>query len=80
MADCSLLITDYNLTDGISLEFVRDLREKFPNAAVLIVTGDHGVAEELKAIGDPRSDVLTKPFIMDDAMKVILALTARAAQ
>ncbi|MBI3552100.1 MAG: response regulator [Elusimicrobia bacterium] len=72
MKDCALLITDYKLPDGLSVDMVRAFKAKFPRAGVLVATGSLGVDSELRALNDLElSGILRKPFDPDEALELI---------
>jgi DNA-binding NtrC family response regulator len=78
LKECALLITDYKLPEGLCVDFAREFRAKFPRAGLLVVTGAHGIEDELRTLdGLDHANVLHKPFDMDDTIKIIeLALKA----
>lgn len=72
LPECALLIADYKLPEGLCVGFAREFHVKFPRAGLLVVTGTHGIEDELRTLdGLPHARVLHKPFDMDDAAKVI---------
>jgi CheY-like chemotaxis protein len=67
------LITDINLGSGADgWEVARHARAKFPDLAVVYITGDS--AAEWSAQGVPRSLVLQKPFADAQAISAITGL------
>jgi DNA-binding NtrC family response regulator len=72
MPECALLITDYKLPDGVSLDMIRAFKKKFPGSGVLVATGSLGVDGELREADDIElSGILRKPFDPDEALEMI---------
>jgi len=67
------LVTDIRLGPGPSgWEVAHHAREKFPNLAVVYVTGDSG--REWTANGVPQSTVLQKPFASAELVTAVASL------
>jgi DNA-binding NtrC family response regulator len=72
------VITDLRMPDMDGLEFTRGLREKDPDAVILILTGFPSVEDAVEAIKIGASDFMTKPFRIEEIrLRVLRALEAR---
>lgn len=60
-----LLVTDMRLPDGNGVEVIGRLRQKFPSARILVITGSplpELSLERFYEMGFTQADVLLKPF------------------
>ncbi|MEZ5285398.1 MAG: response regulator [Vicinamibacterales bacterium] len=67
-----VLVTDQHMTDGLGTDLAAELRQRFPDLPVLVVSGS---SEDVPAL-EGRSAFLEKPFSPDALMQSIQALLA----
>ena len=71
-----LLLADINMTGLRPVEFLRDMRRRFPHVVVLVVTSYGSIEGAVEATKMGAFDYLTKP-IVDDEIRVIVEKAAR---
>lgn len=76
--DCVLL--DLNLPDGHGLDLMRQWRAAGRQLPLIVITASASLSDRLSGLGDGADDFLLKPFIMDELMVRIQAVTRRAAR
>lgn len=76
--DCILL--DLNLPDGHGLDLLRRWRSAGQLAPLIVITASASIDERLAGLGDGADDFLVKPFVVDELMVRIQAVTRRAAR
>lgn len=65
LGQLDLLITDIRLPDGDGRDVIHRVRERFPAAKVLVITGSPASdlqPDDFQALNVPESDILFKPF------------------
>ena len=70
LSDVELFLLDVNLPDGVTLDSLNELRAKYPNAQILIMTGITDDQKQVEAFDLGADDFIQKPFSLE-------ALTAR---
>lgn len=71
-----LVLTDVRMPGGSGLELLRDIKARYPDTAVVVMTAYASVPDAVDAIRQGAYDYLTKPFDPDDVALVV----ARALQ
>src|SRR5438093_2430304 len=66
-----LILTDLNLPDTSGLELLPKLREKLPEAPVIVVTASESIQDVITAMKRGAIDYLTKPI---DLQRMIVSL------
>lgn len=66
VGDVTLVVSDIHMPgrDGHSL--LREIRERYPDIAVLMLTGDADVATAVACLSDGAMDYLSKPVLIDE--------------
>ncbi len=67
----SVVITDANLPDGNGFELLELIKKDYPQAVVLMITGNGTIEGAVKAIKKGAYDYLTKPLV-DDELRMVL--------
>ena len=60
--DVSLVLLDINLPDGSGLDLLREIREKTPDIAVILLTANDTDMEIVEGLEMGADDYITKPF------------------
>jgi DNA-binding response OmpR family regulator len=55
-------LVDLGLTDGDGVELCRELRSRFPERPIIVVTGRHDELDVIDALDAGADDYVTKPF------------------
>ncbi|MBF0464534.1 MAG: sigma-54-dependent Fis family transcriptional regulator [Nitrospirae bacterium] len=63
--DFKLIVTDLKLPDMSGIEIVRFVKEKLPNAQIIVITGYGTIETAVEAIKGGAYDFLTKPLSLD---------------
>ena len=66
-------VLDMRLEDGVGLSVVETMREKRPEARVVMLTGYGNIATAVAAVKAGAVDYLSKPADADDVIKALLA-------
>lgn len=66
-----LLILDLRIGDGNGLDVIRECRRRFPETAVVVVTGYGCVASAVEAMKLGSFDYLTKPFSLEEFCETV---------
>jgi two-component system cell cycle response regulator CtrA len=74
-----IVILDIGLPDTSGHDLLNRLRKSHVNAPVLVLSGIHSIKDKIKALGFGADDYLTKPFIGDELIARVKALSRRAA-
>ncbi len=70
--DFAAIIADIKLPDGCGIEAVRSFKQKFPQAAVIIVTGSMTLEDKLlKASEAAGAELIFKPFRIDEILNIL---------
>lgn len=72
-----LIVLDINLPDGNGFDFCQDVKEKYPDIAVIFLTANDMESDMLKGYELGADDYVTKPFPMSVFQKKVSALLAR---
>lgn len=75
--DCVLL--DLNLPDGHGLDLLRRWRRLGTQTPLIVITASASIGDRLSGLSDGADDFLVKPFIVDELLARIQAVTRRAA-
>lgn len=75
--DCVLL--DLSLPDGHGLDLLRRWRRLGTRTPLIIITASASIGDRLSGLGEGADDVLVKPFVVDELLARIQAVTRRAA-
>ncbi|MFC1617722.1 response regulator transcription factor [Patescibacteria group bacterium] len=75
-----LLILDLALPDMDGLEVCRKLREKGKNLPVLMLTARIDLSSKVEGLDAGADDYLAKPFMMDELLARVRALTRRTSK
>jgi DNA-binding NtrC family response regulator len=60
------ILLDHNLPDGSGVDWVGDLRETCPDAAIIVITGVGDIPLAVEAMRRGADNFLTKPISLDD--------------
>jgi DNA-binding NtrC family response regulator len=71
-----LLLADINLPGIKPLEFMRDVRRRFPHVVIIVITGYGSIEGAVEATKIGAFDYLTKP-IVDDEIRVVVEKAVR---
>jgi two-component system, cell cycle sensor histidine kinase and response regulator CckA len=71
---CDVLVTDLVMPDASGSEIARDVRRRFPDACVLIMSGYRDDAVDPELLLDPLVGFIQKPFTLDGLLDAIGAL------
>ncbi len=66
-------VCDMRLGDGSGLDVVAEIRERRPDAKVVVLTGYGNIATAVSAVKAGAVDYLSKPADADDVVKALLA-------
>lgn len=66
-----LVFTDVRLPDGDGITFLSDLKTKFPNLPIIVMTSYAEVSSAVKAMKQGAFDYISKPFNQDEVLNVI---------
>lgn len=66
-------VCDMRLGDGSGLDVVAEIRERRPEARVVVLTGYGNIATAVSAVKAGAVDYLSKPADADDVVKALLA-------
>ncbi|MEJ1991392.1 MAG: ActR/PrrA/RegA family redox response regulator transcription factor [Maritimibacter sp.] len=66
-------VIDLRLEDGNGLDVVETLREKRPDARIIVLTGYGAIATAVAAVKAGATDYLSKPADANDVMNALLA-------
>lgn len=72
-----LIILDLNLPDQDGLKVAEELRKSGIDYPILILTARIGLEDKVEGLDKGADDYLTKPFLMDELLARIRALTRR---
>ncbi len=64
--DFEIALLDVNLPDGSGIEFVKELREKYPAMAIVLITGHGNISLAVQAMKNGADNFLTKPVNMTE--------------
>jgi two-component system, OmpR family, copper resistance phosphate regulon response regulator CusR len=78
--DYDLVILDINLPKKTGFEVLHDVRQKKPNLAILVLTGNIQVPDRVKGLDLGADDYLTKPFSLAELSARIRALLRRSGR
>jgi len=78
--DYDLLILDVNLPKMTGFEVLKDVRQKKPHVAILILTGNTQVPDRVKGLDLGADDYLTKPFSLTELSARLRALMRRSGR
>jgi two-component system response regulator RegA len=70
-------VVDLRLEDGNGLELVSALRERRPDARIVVLTGYGAIASAVAAVKIGATDYLAKPADANDVMQALLATRDR---
>lgn len=76
--DYDLVILDLNLPKKTGFEILQDVRQKKPNLAILVLTGNTEIPDRVKGLDLGADDYLTKPFSLAELSARIRALLRRS--
>ena len=75
-----LVILDINLPKKTGYEVLQDVRQKKPNIAILVLTGNNQIPDRVKGLDLGADDYLTKPFSLAELSARIRALLRRSGR
>ncbi|MFZ0214072.1 MAG: response regulator transcription factor [Candidatus Acidiferrales bacterium] len=78
--DYDLVILDLNLPKKTGFEILQDVRQKKPNLAILVLTGNTEIPDRVKGLDLGADDYLTKPFSLAELSARIRALLRRSGR
>lgn len=74
-------IVDVNLPDGNGIDFMEIFKAQFPNAEVIVLTGQGSIEDAVRATQKGAFHFITKPFSLDELTSLIdKALTHKKLQ
>jgi two-component system response regulator RegA len=73
-------VVDMRLADGNGLDVVEHLREKRPEARIVVLTGYGNIATAVSAVKLGATDYLSKPADADEVMRALLRSTDERAE
>jgi two-component system OmpR family response regulator len=56
------VILDNRMPDGLGMDYIREIKEKYPSVKILMITGNTSSADEEKALSNGADLFLGKPF------------------
>ncbi len=71
-----LLLADINMPGLQPIEFLREMKQRFPHTVVIVITGYGSIEGAVEATKNGAFDYLTKP-IVDDEIRVVVEKAAR---
>lgn len=77
--DFTVIILDLGLPGEDGMTILKDLRAKGSNTPVLILTARDAVDDRVKGLDASADDYLVKPFVMDELLARVRALSRRKA-
>jgi two-component system, OmpR family, copper resistance phosphate regulon response regulator CusR len=75
-----LVILDINLPKKTGYEVLQEVRQKKPNIAILVLTGNNQIPDRVKGLDLGADDYLTKPFSLAELSARIRALLRRSGR
>lgn len=75
----SLLLMDWNLPDGSGVEYVKWVRERWPDLPIIVVTIRNDTQDVVKGFTAGADDYITKPFDLEVLLSRIRALLRRSS-
>ncbi len=78
--DYDIILLDLNLPDMSGYEVLRALRVSKVKTPILILSGLAGIEDKVKGLGFGADDYLTKPFVFEELLARVRALTRRSRQ
>lgn len=75
-----LVILDINLPKKTGYEVLQEVRQKKPNIAILVLTGNSQIPDRVKGLDLGADDYLTKPFSLAELSARIRALLRRSGR
>ncbi|MGH1340993.1 MAG: ATP-binding protein [Nannocystales bacterium] len=76
MERCTLLLTDYMLPDGTGLDLINDVREVFPEARAVLMSG---YLQELEVADEHFDRLIAKPFTRTQLGELLTSLDTEPA-
>ena len=70
-ASLSMVFTDLRLPDGDGINFLKSVKESFPNLPVVVMTSYAEVSTAVEAMKLGAFDYISKPFQQEDVLNVI---------
>jgi len=77
--DVDALIVDRALPDGDGLDLIRSLREGGDGRPALLLTARDQLGERVEGLYGGADDYITKPFVFDELLARLAAVTRRAS-
>jgi len=71
------IVLDVMLADHDGFAVCRCLRTRGVDAPILLLTGDHGVADRIRGLDAGADDYLGKPFVFEELLARLRAITRR---
>ena len=78
--DYDLIVLDVNLPDGNGFDFCREVKERWPDTAVIFLTANDMESDMLKGYELGAEDYVTKPFPMSVFQKKLSVVLGRLAK
>jgi two-component system response regulator HydG len=72
-----LLLLDLKLPGGAGLDLLREVKERHPETAVIVMTAFATVSSAVEAMRIGASDYLTKPFALEELTSVLKRSASR---
>ena len=70
-ASLNMVFTDLRLPDGDGINFLKAVKENFPNLPVVVMTSYAEVSTAVEAMKLGAFDYISKPFQQEDVLNVI---------
>ena len=74
-----LVLIGSTLADGDGLEVLRRLRDEAPGVGAIVLTGEHGTKERVRALAGGGDDCMGRPFEPDELVARVGAVLRRTA-
>ncbi len=75
----ALIFLDNNLPDGYGLNFLSYIKEKFPDALIVMITAHSSESNKKIALNKGAEYFIEKPFSVDDIINVLHSLSGNGS-
>lgn len=60
------VILDNRMPDGLGMDYIKEIKEKYPSVKILMITGNTSSSDKEKALSNGADLFLGKPFTKDE--------------